>query len=240
MKIFSWNNIRLLLILGIALFLYAFSSHRNSTRNIAKIEVNFDGEDALLMKPEAVNKLLIEKNGGSKSVAKEKLDLNKLEKSVNAHEMVEKSQIFVSVDGVLKAVVKQKTPVARVFDQSSSFYLDNQGSPMPLSELHTARVPIVQGEIPKDKAEKVSAVLRKIQDDEFLKKNITGVEIGQKGNLKMSNRNFDYVIEFGMPENIDRKFENYKAFFQKASRDSVIKNYKKVNLKFTQQVVCTK
>ncbi|HEU4497334.1 MAG TPA: cell division protein FtsQ, partial [Flavobacterium sp.] len=32
----------------------------------------------------------------------------------------------------------------------------------------------------------------------------------------------------------------YKAFFQKAVQDSLINNYKTVNLKFTQQVVCTK
>jgi cell division protein FtsQ len=38
--------------------------------------------------------------------------------------MIEKSDVFVSIDGVLKAVVKQKTPIARVFDNNSSFYID--------------------------------------------------------------------------------------------------------------------
>jgi cell division protein FtsQ len=37
--------------------------------------------------------------------------------------MIEKSDVFVSIDGVLKAVVKQKTPVAQVLDRSGSFTL---------------------------------------------------------------------------------------------------------------------
>jgi cell division protein FtsQ len=36
------------------------------------------------------------------------------------------------------------------------------------------------------------------------------------------------------------KFKNYKAFFQKAVLDSSLYNYKKIDLRFTQQVVCTK
>jgi cell division protein FtsQ len=56
----------------------------------------------------------------------------------------------------------------------------------------------------------------------------------------MENRNYDYKIDFGRTINIDKKFKNYKAFFQKAVNDSLLKNYKRINLKFTQQVVCIK
>ncbi len=34
------------------------------------------------------------------------------------------------------------------------------------------------------------------------------------------NRNFDYEIDFGKTINIEKKFNNYKAFFQKAVTDS--------------------
>ena len=39
---------------------------------------------------------------------------------------------------------------------------------------------------------------------------------------------------------IDKKFKNYKAFYQFASKDSIIEKYKSINLIFTQQVVCSK
>jgi cell division protein FtsQ len=59
------------------------------------------------LKPEMVNKLLIEKNQDTKTIHKDDLDLNKLEKSVSKQQFVEKADVFVTVDGVLKAVVKQ-------------------------------------------------------------------------------------------------------------------------------------
>jgi cell division protein FtsQ len=70
--------------------------------------------------------------------------------------------------------------------------------------------------------------------------NITGVEITQQGGLILKNRGFDFVIDFGKPVNVERKFSNYKAFMQKAVQDSLVFQYKKINLRFTQQVVCTK
>lgn len=187
-----------------------------------------------------VNKLLIEKNEHSKTITKEGLDLKKLEKSVNNNDFVQKSEVFVSVDGVLKAVVKQKTPVGRVVSETGSFYVDYEGNRMPLSENYSARVPLVSGKIDAVENEKLSEVLKMIYEDDFLKKNIIGVQVVPNGNLIMQNRNYDYTIDFGKIINIDRKFKNYKAFFQKAVSDSTLNNYKKINLKFTQQVVCIK
>jgi cell division protein FtsQ len=60
------------------------------------------------------------------------------------------------------------------------------------------------------------------------------------GSLIMLNRNFDYQIDFGSMDNSDRKFKDYKAFFQKAVLDSSLYKYKKIDLRFTKQVVCTK
>jgi cell division protein FtsQ len=209
-------------------------------RKIKKTEVVFVGQNALFIKPETVNKLLIEKNQELKTINKDGLDLNKLEKSVNGHQMIQRADVFVSVDGVLKAVVEQKTPVGRVFDELGSFYVDNEGNKMPLSDNYTARVPLLSGEITAVKKEKLAEVLKRIAGDDFLKKNIIGVQVLPNGGLIMANRNYDYQIDFGRTINIDRKFKNYKAFFQKAVLDSTLGKYRRINLKFTKQVVCIK
>lgn len=240
MKIFTWTNIRLVLMIMLVLFLFSFASMRNENRKIAKIDVKIIDEDTPFLLPTMVNKLLIEKNEHSKTITKEGLDLKKLEKSVNNNDFVQKSEVFVSVDGVLKAVVKQKTPVGRVVSETGSFYVDYEGNRMPLSENYSARVPLVSGKIDAVENEKLSEVLKMIYEDDFLKKNIIGVQVVPNGNLIMQNRNYDYTIDFGKIINIDRKFKNYKAFFQKAVSDSTLNNYKKINLKFTQQVVCIK
>ncbi len=111
---------------------------------------------------------------------------------------------------------------------------------MPLSSQYTARVPVVSGDVTPEKIQEVAGVLKMIHDDEFLKQNIIGVKVSASGAIEMENRNFDFAIDYGKPVNIKRKFANYKAFFQKAAADSTIKKYKKISLRFSNQVVCTK
>ena len=240
MKLFNWINIRLVLMFALVIFLFSFTSNRNANRKITKSMVVFVGDNAPFVKQETVNKLLIENRKEVQSIAKDKLDLNKLEKALNAHAMIEKSDVFVSIDGVLKATVKQKTPIARVFDGDDSFYIDYEGNKMPLSSNFTARVPLVSGEINKNNTADLAELFRIIYGDEFLKKNIIGVQIMPNGSLIMLNRNFNYQIDFGRAINVKAKFNNYKAFFQKAVLDSSLYKYNKIDLRFTQQVVCTK
>ena len=235
-----WINLRLVLILGLVIFLYAFTSNRNLNRKLIKSEVIFVGDNNNFIKQETVNKLLIENKSDVKTIQKMEVDLGELEKSIDKHDMVQKSEVFLSVDGVLKAVVVQKTPIGRVFQGDSSFYIDNEGNKMGLSTNYTARVPLISGEITAKNKSKLSKLFKMIYNDEFLKKNIIGIQILPNEDLIMTNRNFDYQIEFGKTVNIEKKFKNYKAFFQKAILDSTIAKYKKINLRFTQQVVCTK
>jgi cell division protein FtsQ len=227
-------------MLGLVIFLFSFASNRNGNRKLTNSKVIFVGENQLFIEQKTVNKLLIENNRDASAIRKDKLDLNKLEKAIDANPMVEKSNVFVSVDGVLKVVVKQKTPIARVFDGQRSFYIDYKGNTMPLSANFTARVPLVLGVINKKNSEALVTLFRKIYDDAFLKKNIIGIQIMPNGSLKMLNRNFDFQIDFGGTINVDRKIRNYKAFFQKAIVDSSLYKYKKIDLRFTDQVVCTK
>lgn len=240
MKLFNWINIRLILIFSVVIFLFSFTSKRNNDRKLSKVVVVFVGDNAPFVNQETVNKMLIENKRDAQSIDKVKLDLNKLEKVLNNHEMIDKSQVFVSVDGVLKALVKQKTPIARVFDGDMSFYIDYEGDIMPLSTNFTARVPLVSGKINKKNREKLSELFRIIYDDVFLKKNIIGVQIMPNGSLKMLNRNYNYQIDFGGVQRMKAKFSNYKAFFQKSVLDSSLYKYKKIDLRFAQQVVCTK
>jgi cell division protein FtsQ len=240
MKRFNWPTIRLLLMLALVIFLYSFTGKRNLNRKVTKAEVVFVGENQLFVKQQAVNKLLIENRQGPKTIAIDALDLNKLEKTIDSHPLIDKSEVSVSVDGVLKAVVKQKTPIARINGKGASFYIDYKGNKMPLSDNYTARVLLVSGEINDKNKEDLAKLFRVIYDDVFLKKNIIGMQVMPNGSVLMLNRNYNFKIDFGQLINVEQKFKNYKAFFQKVVLDSSIAEYKKIDLRFAEQVVCTK
>lgn len=240
MKIFNWNNVRLFLMFALVGFLFSFTSKRNMNRKLSRLDIVFVGENSLFLKSEAVNKLLIEKKSNAKTIRKDRLDLNKMEHLLNNHNMIGSADVYVSIDGVLKAVVKQKSPIARVFNNEGSFYIDSEGDTMPLSENFTAHVPLVSGEINKKNNKDLFKLFKIIYNDAFLRKNIIGIQIMPNGSLLMQNRNYNYQIDFGGLVNVERKFQNYKAFFQKVSLDGTLNKYKIIDLRFTEQVVCTK
>ncbi|WP_396167626.1 cell division protein FtsQ/DivIB [Flavobacterium sp.] len=240
MKFLNWINLRLALMLALVVFLYSFTSARNSHRKLLKTEVTFVGNQDNFISFKTVNKLLIENKKDVQSIAKSDLNLKRLENLINKNPMVEKAQVFVTIDGVLKAVVKQRVPIARVFDGETTYYIDYEGNKMPLSNLNTARVLLFLGEINTKNKKQLTEVLKFVYDDDFLKKNIVGMELDANNDLQMTNRNFDYQIEFGKMIYVEKKFKNYKAFFQKAVLDSSLYKYKKINLRFNHQVVCTK
>ena len=78
MKNINWQNIRLIAIFGIVIFLFSFSSKRNEIRKLTKSEVIFVGENNLFVKQETVNKMLIDYKDSVINIKKENLDLLKL------------------------------------------------------------------------------------------------------------------------------------------------------------------
>lgn len=240
MRRINWHSIRLVLVVLIMIFLYSFSSKRNSERKINKIEIKFESNENMFLTHQMVNNLLIQNLGDASRIQKDKVDLNTLENELNHHEMIEKAEVFSTIDGFLNTRITQKTPILRVISDNDSYYLDKKGDRISLSTNFSARVPLVVGEISKEKRKPYLNLFNEINKDDFLSKNITGAQIMPSGNVVLTNRSFDYKIAFGKPINVQKKLRNYKAFFHHAIKDTLIKEYKEINLMFTQQVVCKK
>jgi len=221
-------------------FLYAFSLDKNNKRAVSQPEVEFLGESKLFITQENVNNLLIEKLGKGKTILKDELVLKALESVLTDNGAIENAEVFVTTDGKLKVQVKQKTPIARIFEGNRSFYIDYQGTEMPLSSNFSARVPLVTARVTPENKPELVTLLKYIYQDDFLAKNIISIDVKEDKSAVMKNRNFDFNINFGKITDIERKFNNYKAFYQKAVQESLIEEYSEINLIFTKQVVCTK
>lgn len=240
MRRINWYSIRLVMVFFAMIFLYSFSSKRNSVRKINKIDIQFDSKENMFLTHQMVNNLLIQNLGDASRIQKDKVDLNTLENELSHHEMIEKAEVFSTIDGFLNTRITQKTPILRVISDNDSYYLDRKGDRISLSTNFSARVPLVVGEISKEKRKSYLKLFNEIKKDDFLSKNITGAKIMPSGNVVLTNRSFDYKIAFGKPINVQKKLRNYKAFFHHAIKDTLIKEYKEINLMFTQQVVCKK
>lgn len=238
MKI-NWNLIKGVAIVAILIFLYAFSANRNATRIIGKPDIKFlDGEQYFITRL-AVNKLLIQNNDSVTNIRKDQLDLDVLEERLRTNEMIQDAEVYLSVNGTLGAKIKQRTPIARIAN-NDSFYIDSEGKAMPLSKVSAAHVPFVEGKVDKNELDKLYVLAKYIAEDDFLKKNIITIVQNENFTFNLKLRTNDFVVLFGKIENIEKKMNNLKAFCKKAIKDKTLDAYAKVDLKFTNQVVCTK
>ncbi|PQB03685.1 cell division protein FtsQ/DivIB [Aureitalea marina] len=234
----NWKIFGMLLVIVVLAGLYGFSNQRNSIRNLTDISVQFTDENPPFISRNAVNKLLIQNEDSLSGMHKDELVLRVMEQRLQAHPMVQNAQVFLTVDGQVGARIEQRKPLARVVG-SPSFYLDDQGEKMPLSEVYSARVPLVSG-IQPDQYQVILPFLRELDQDEFLKQMVVGVQIDSNDELALHLRKHDLVVQFGKPTSLAQKIRNFKAFYQKTRKDNTLVNYESVDLKFGNQVVATK
>ena len=235
----NWNYIKMIVLLGLVVFLYAFSSSKHAKRNLIDSEIVFEGESNLFLTHANVSKLLIQNKLGVKNTSKETLDLNDLETALKSNQMVKMAEVYVSVNGVLTAKITQKKPIARI-QENTSYYIDDQGTYMPLSLNYTARVPLVTGKVDKNKLDLVFKMAKKVNEDAFLKKHVIEIHQTEENNLVLKFRKQAFSVHVGNLNHLDKKINNLKAFYNKALKDNTLNNYAHVNLQFTSQVVCTK
>lgn len=228
----------MLVLLGLMSFLFVFALQRNDARTVEDVSISFIDESAPFVTRETVNKLLIVSNEKPTGKAKEKLALSKMEARVNAHPIVKRADVYVTMNGALGVSITQRKPIARC-GGTSPFYIDEDGEVMPLSENHSAHVPLVSGASVND-IDEVYKLVKYIKEDSFLKKHIIGINRQPNGEYLLRPRKIDYVISLGDVSELEKRFGNYKAFYQKALNDKSLDTYQTVELKYEGQVVCEK
>ncbi|GGG26057.1 cell division protein FtsQ [Dokdonia pacifica] len=234
----NWNYIRFSGLLLVTVLLYAFASHRNSARLVENVAIQFKDESKPFVTRNTVDKLLIQSEGNVTGMPKEKLALNEMELRVKSHPIVKNADVYVTVAGTVGVAIEQRMPIARVYG-NTSFYIDQDGKEMPLSENFSARVPIVNG-IGKQDIPTITQLILYIKNDDFLNKHIIGVNKQKDNQYILIPRKLNYEIVLGEVTSLAHKLTNYKAFYQKAQKDKTLDTYRYINLKYANQVVCKK
>lgn len=238
-----YNTLTFIGLAMVIIFLYGFATHRSSLRDEKGVNVVFENGENLFVSYETVNKLLIQKLNASGLQRKENINLKQLETYLGDHEMVENAEIYLTLSGELGAIIKQRTPVLRVACDKEAYYYDTQGKRMPLSDNYSARVPITADTISDEGDDDLIVLSRIVNEDEFLKKNIIAIDRLEKGEnfeYELKTRVGEQKILLGNLQRIEKKIAKLKVFYNKTILDSTYTNYKTINLKFNDQIVCEK
>jgi cell division protein FtsQ len=254
-------NISFMLILVVGtIVLLAFTDQEHITKTYKHFRVEIlNPSDEAMITLEDINALITRHFGDIEGSPVLGIDINKLEATVLANPYVSKCEVFQTIDGglVMKAVVRE--PLVRVISEDGAqYYLDYYGYAMPLNPAKPAHILIASGKI-KDRyfspgkseqplyafpdssaLQQVYPVAWHISQDEFLKSFIDQIYINEKNEMELVPKIGPQVILFGNADDAPEKLENLKTFYQKVMNQMDWHIYRTINLKYKNQVVCSK
>lgn len=247
-------ELKSILICGIGgvllLTLIGFSSVRNGTRpvNGVVVEIVDQQGDFFTDQLEVLSLMNADGTDYVLGLNMSRMDLKMLEQRVESHPFIKDAQIYRDIRGNVKVKVKQAEPIARIFRPSApDQYIDADGKLLPTSRKHTARVPVIELERSfswKEKiteteyGEQVLEVLQYIRADDFWRAQIAHLVIHKSGEITLLPQVSKQEVRFGMPEEIDAKFQKLKVFYTDILPNKGWNTYTSVNLKFKNQIVC--
>jgi cell division protein FtsQ len=190
------------------------------------------------------------------------VNIKKIENKISKNPYISEVEVFMTLDGILKINVQQRTPILRVFNAGGqSFYLDDKSVMMPSAK--PARVLVANGNIhdiyipsrklfitenlKKDSINIVKQLINRlfilgqyISKDDFLKAFIQQIYVNDKEEFELIPLVGNYTIVLGDIDNMKEKFENLKIFYSKGLLNMGWDKYKTINLKFKNQIICNK
>ncbi|MBL4669555.1 MAG: hypothetical protein JKY30_09880, partial [Flavobacteriales bacterium] len=74
-------------------------------------------------------------------------NVTEIEEKLNNNHSIKDAQVYKTINGKLIINVRQRRPIVRIFSKNQSYYIDEKGNLMPLSNKYTARLLVVSGEL---------------------------------------------------------------------------------------------
>ncbi len=247
-----WNK-----LLKIALFVGAAAilvfSMAFSTNNLSKVKCN----ELSIVIPEGTPRFLTEKEIELMVKKADPQLFNKTLDQINAHVLEEKlekaaefenAEIYRSITGDrmdfkghLTVEIYQRNPILRVRNANADYYMDAEGVRIPASLKFAAHVLLVTGNMDEKYVRtELIPLVNFIKADKFWNAQIKQIDVSRSGELEMIPLLGDQLIEFGDASDYDEKFRNLKALYDQAFSEFGWNRYKKISLKYKDQVVCTK
>ncbi|RYG04981.1 MAG: hypothetical protein EOO02_04845 [Chitinophagaceae bacterium] len=232
----------------LVLLVAAIRSRNDKTCKGIAIQVNGESKGKwLLDRNDIINQLTSNGKEKIKGRTIQTFDLQNLEQKLEKHIWIKDAELFFDNNETLQVRLIERKPLARVFtSMGNSFYIDDDGERLPLSERLTLKLPLFTG-YPSEKPGLRSAdsnLLRTVMDlsrfiaaDSFWMAQIAQVDITPSRNFEMVPTVGNHVIEFGDGKDIDKRFRKLMTFYTRVLTNTGIDKYERINVQYDQQVL---
>lgn len=188
-----------------------------------------------------------------------KVDIGAIHGMVTQNSSVSEAHVYTTVDGRCVIHVKQRRPVARIFNAyGESFYLDRDGFTMALSDLATVKLPVYTGEIydgmrresvvvdfPDSLASKthlddIYAFTEVLERDSFWMAQTEHVYINAAGEFEIIPRIGNQRVNVGGVKDLPDRLKKLRAFYEHTISTTNLDQYGVIQAQYDGQVVCVK
>jgi cell division protein FtsQ len=253
-----------LIFVGVFVVSLGFTEKQRNSQLCHRIIIQIlDSSENHFIESNDIIQLLKDKNYKITNTRLTDLPLNIIEHEIKNLSVIKEAKAFTSLDGNLYIEVKQRTPILRIMNYSGeSYYIDEDGVLFPLSDKYTARVLVVSGNINEPynlfygknakEAENQDELHRPtILDDVFTlcsyiyhdsiwNPMIEQVYVNEEQQFELIPKIGDFSILLGDTSDMGNKFNKLNAFYTIILPREGGNVYKKINLMYSKQIVCTK
>ncbi len=257
-KIATWSISLLLLVLT---FSFTESMYFKHTCKAIEVVLTDSADNYFIQKQDIIN--LVSPSGKTDGYVLHQLNIAELEHKIEKYPSVKNVDVYKTIDGKLRIELEQRKPLIRVItSKGQNYYIDTEGAIMPLSEKYSSRVLVVNGNIRLNfKLENSFNILEQkdvnqkhklkilvdlfelanfIARNQFWNAQIEQIYVNKQNELELIPRVGSHIIFFGDASNYEIKFRNLSALYEKGLSRIGWNKYKYINLKYINQVVCTK
>jgi cell division protein FtsQ len=243
LKIFAW-----LMLTAFLVFTIGFVVKEIENVNCQNVSVQIIEGSPRFLNNDDILELLKKIDNSVFGKSLKEINTEELEEKLNAVASIKNVEVFRRINGKsleftgkLVVEVEQRNPIIRIKTSKGDYYLDGEGVKIPVSEKFAAKVLVANGTVPDDFAtDDLLRFSEFVYSNPFWKAQFEQLYVRPNKEILLIPQIGDHVIEFGKTDNYREKLRNLKAVYLKGFSKTGWDKYKTINLKYKNQVVCTK
>lgn len=224
----------------LALAVFLFNAPQKGAKCQGTEIVIFDN-DMQTMSIEEVEKQL--KKSGLDPTGKimDEIVSEEIEKTLKKISIIERCQCFKTHKNKIGIHITCKQPIIHVFDQKGGEYYLDKNSEIIKSVQSAIYLPIASGEIKGEETMKdLVKIALYLQENRFWREQVEQIHVTPKQEIILIPRIGNHLIELGKADNLENKLSKLKEFYKEGLNKIGWNKYKKLNIEFDKQVICTK
>ncbi len=174
------------------------------------------------------------------------INIRDLEGMLEENPHIRDAQVSTDITGRMEVRIEQRVPLVRIMPRGArGYYLDTEGHIMPLSDHFTPHIMLLSGYLgdqdsDEGQLKEIHRFCSYVSDHAFWSEQIVQIYRNSLGEYELIPRVGAHQILFGSMELWKKKLGNLALLYEQGLPLYGWNSYGIINLKYTNQVICTK